>query len=58
MTRYEEYDYTYDDQGSLLTDSRSKFEWNALGQLTKVTLDEEDVTDQREWVGLRSWYIF
>ncbi|TFE19413.1 RHS repeat-associated core domain-containing protein [Cohnella luojiensis] len=40
LTRYEEYDYTYDDQGSLLTDSRSKFEWNALGQLTKVTFPD------------------
>jgi RHS repeat-associated protein len=40
LTRYEDYDYTYDDQGSLLTDSRSKFEWNALGQLTKVTFPD------------------
>jgi hypothetical protein len=35
LTRYEEYDYAYDDQGNLSTDSRSKYEWNALGQLTK-----------------------
>ncbi|TFE19324.1 RHS repeat domain-containing protein, partial [Cohnella luojiensis] len=40
LTRYEEYDYKYDDQGSLLTDSRSKYEWNALGQLTKVTFPD------------------
>ncbi|MDQ0062454.1 RHS repeat domain-containing protein [Paenibacillus harenae] len=38
--RYEEYDYTYDDAGNLLTDSRSKYEWNALGQLTKVTFSD------------------
>ncbi|MDQ0062456.1 glycohydrolase toxin TNT-related protein [Paenibacillus harenae] len=38
--RYEEYDYTYDDAGNLLMDSRSKYEWNALGQLTKVTFPD------------------
>ncbi|WP_052475851.1 RHS repeat-associated core domain-containing protein [Cohnella kolymensis] len=40
LIRYEDYDYEYDDQGNLLTDGRSKFVWNALGQLTKVTFPD------------------
>ncbi|MEX2460404.1 MAG: RHS repeat-associated core domain-containing protein [Paenibacillaceae bacterium] len=38
--RYEEYDYTYDEVGNLLTDSRSKYEWDARGHLTKVTFPD------------------
>ncbi|TJY42399.1 RHS repeat-associated core domain-containing protein [Cohnella pontilimi] len=40
LIRYEDYDYKYDDAGNLLTDGRSKFEWNARGQLTKVTFPD------------------
>jgi YD repeat-containing protein len=40
LIRYEEYDYKYNADGSLLTDSRSKYEWNARGQLTKVTFPD------------------
>ena len=40
LVRYEAYDYKYDDAGNLLTDSRSKYEWNARGHLTKVTFPD------------------
>jgi len=40
LTRDEEYDYTYDEAGNLLSDGRSKYEWNARGQLTKVTFPD------------------
>lgn len=38
--RYEAYDYTYDGEGNLLSDGRSKYEWNDRGQLTKVTFPD------------------
>ncbi|MDQ6423661.1 RHS repeat-associated core domain-containing protein, partial [Paenibacillus sp. LHD-117] len=38
--RYEEYDYTYDDAGNMLTNGRSQYEWNVLGQLRKVTFPD------------------
>ena len=40
LIRDEEYDYTYDAAGNLLSDGRSKYEWNARGQLTKVTFPD------------------
>ena len=40
LIRYEAYDYKYDEAGSLLTDSRSKYEWDARGHLTKVTFPD------------------
>lgn len=40
LIRYEEYDYTYDDAGNMLSDGRSKYEWSALGQMTKVTFPD------------------
>ncbi|WP_312752927.1 RHS repeat-associated core domain-containing protein [Rummeliibacillus suwonensis] len=38
--RSEAYDYKYDGEGNLLTDGRSKYEWNDRGQLTKVTFPD------------------
>ncbi len=40
LIRYEAYDYKYDEAGNLLTDSRSKYEWDARGHLTKVTFPD------------------
>ncbi|WP_219834730.1 hypothetical protein [Paenibacillus sp. R14(2021)] len=40
LIRYEEYDYTYDKAGSLLSDGRSKFEWNARGQPRHLDKDQ------------------
>jgi len=40
LIRDEEYDYTYDEAGNLLSDGRSEYEWNARGQLTKVTFPD------------------
>ncbi len=38
--RFEEYDYKYDGQGNLLTNGRSKYEWDDRGKLTKVTFPD------------------
>ncbi|MEB3104123.1 hypothetical protein VF724_21180, partial [Paenibacillaceae bacterium T2] len=38
--RLEDYAYTYDQDGNLLSDGRSKYEWNSQGKLAKVTFPD------------------
>ena len=40
LIRMEDYEYVYDTDGNLLTDGRSKYKWNARGQLMKVTFPD------------------
>ncbi len=38
--RFEDYDYDHDEAGNMTTDGRSIYEWNAKGQLEKVTFPD------------------
>ncbi|MBO8171734.1 MAG: hypothetical protein H0Z33_07585, partial [Bacillaceae bacterium] len=38
--RFEAYDFDHDDAGNMTTDGRSVYEWNAKGQLVKVTFPD------------------